>query len=706
LFSESLTQNIHLVISDKPATPGVPDTGLFGEILNQPLIGIGLTAAIIITLSLAVTIRLVFQRRFRRALAKTCRPPKLIRAAQILMVAVPLVIAGVMAAATFAHSKTMASQVLSITTSTPDPTINLARSPAAIVDPSGTTSAATSTEVTVVTDLAKGYDLNVKLAGISNDAIHLSLKKDNGQAVDLNEANQNLTSTTISAPSGDKVESDLVATVPNDLPAGDYTAQVEYEVVAHKPPVITNVFLTGTTNPAKGALEGGVTIDIIGENLAAASTAYIDLNRNGQYNAAGPNETCANLAVISDTHLSCTVPSAQKYGHYDVAVIARGGEAMKTSSFTYDPPEEFKFTIDTRMTDTKDTDPNHYSDTSTSFVIPVDGTVGTVFSQHVYDWIVNCGGGQADQVISGSTKDSGIPCSYPEPGEYQITIKPNGTGSMGWMNAFGFQFYDKATNLKVKSIDTPLTNNMRTHGAERRFAYMFTELKNATSLPEELFSYIETSTYNFTRMFEATFLMFGYNSTAITIPAGLFAALDTSKGTHFDRMFFKTFGYFGTHSLVASIPEGLFDSINTERGVVFTRMFERTFWQFSKSSTIATVPTGLFKSLKLLRPIATGDRYGIFCSAFEYFASANKANDGTPDTDINDIWAGITFSSEALDSLHASMFELTFRGMKSLVGTAQTFIDDKLGGFVPRGDIYTFRDTSVSDLGSLHPNWK
>ncbi len=144
-------------------------------------------------------------------------------------------------------------------------------------------------------------------------------------------------------------------------------------------------------------------------------------------------------------------------------------------------PECFAFTIDTRMTDTLDTAPTHYDGTATTFSIPTSGYVNGA-SAKSYNWSINWGDGSDEQTVAGSSSSSsaGIPHDYATAGEYQITIRPADTAAAGWMNALGFYSSTTANTANAqanknifKSIDTPLTNLMRSQGSTYRFAYMF-----------------------------------------------------------------------------------------------------------------------------------------------------------------------------------------------------------------------------------------
>jgi hypothetical protein len=290
-----------------------------------------------------------------------------------------------------------------------------------------------------------------------------------------------------------------------------------------------------------------------------------------------------------------------------------------------EPPEEFRFTIDTRMTDTPfadgdtpESNPAHFAGTGTSFVIPNSGD-----GSNSYEWLINCGDGQPDRLVSGTEGDNNpdLVCNYSQPGEYQITIKPGFIAATGWMQAFGLNLSPSENSLMIKSLDTPV--------------------------PKRAFSFI---------MFNA----FSYAKNAIGIPA---------------------------------------DFLSLNR---YTCIFYYTFYGFAMNSTTAVIPTGLFAGRdKTTCPFTSF--YARFYLTFVYFAWLNHANDGTPDTDINDVFLGVDFSGLSVDD---DMFRYTFMSMPSLTGSAQTFINNQLGGFVPTERISTFQGTSVTDLDQLTPNWK
>jgi hypothetical protein len=87
--------------------------------------------------------------------------------------------------------------------------------------------------------------------------------------------------------------------------------------------------------------------------------------------------------------------------------------------------EFFKFTIDTRQTDTG------LNGTDKTFIIPT-GKSGT------YNWWIDWGDGSTQTITgSGATNSAGISKSYTTAGQYQITIRPAGSLPY-WFRAFGF----------------------------------------------------------------------------------------------------------------------------------------------------------------------------------------------------------------------------------------------------------------------------
>jgi hypothetical protein len=267
--------------------------------------------------------------------------------------------------------------------------------------------------------------------------------------------------------------------------------------------------------------------------------------------------------------------------------------------------ECFAFHIDTRLTSSGAT-----TGAGTSFSIPISGRVGN--TDNNYDWIIDWGDSSVAEIVSGvsgitNTTSDGIIHDYAATngaGEYQITIRPNGTATTGWFNAFGFYNNTFGANIDTnkyifRSIDTPLTDLMRTKGAIYRFVCIFYGTRNGLGIPTGLFDNITTTgDINLSYMFYQTFYQYAYNSTTATIPAGLFDSIDTSKATNLSDMFYATFSYYAFYnSTTATIPAGLFDSIDTSNATNLSYMFYATFNLYAYNSTIGSIPAGLFDSI-------------------------------------------------------------------------------------------------------------
>ncbi|MCL1840004.1 BspA family leucine-rich repeat surface protein [Candidatus Saccharibacteria bacterium] len=537
----------------------------------------------------------------------------------------------------------------------------------------------------------------------------------------------------------------------------------------------------------------------------------IDLNSNtmtDQVTLLTDNDSDTSHALDYTINITSDLPAGNYVAYITHAVIEQTGE-------------HFMFTIDTRMTNTPDTDPSHYDNTFTTFYIPTSGIVNfdpTSYEAppHPYNWAIDWGDGTKYEIVTGTASDisDGIIHNYASPGEYQITIRPYGVTTDGWMNAFGFfsssygeanQPYNK--NM-FKSIDTPIPPQSRTRGSTYRFAYMFHEARNAIGIPADVFSLIDTSgdddlsdmfnnifnyyAYNSTTatiptglfdqidtssaanlsgMFNGVFVFYAYNSTTATIPndlfhvvdtssatdtsylfrnafgayayssptaiipSVLFSTIDTSNVTNVAYMFSSTFAYCAYSSTTATIPTGLFDTIDTSNATDVRYLFSDTFRDFARSSTTATIPTGLFDTIDTSNATnmtnlfaSTFDSYarssttatipnnlfnlidltnatsinGLFNNTFTEYAYAND----TPTTDVNNIWGGANFAGKITTANAYSVFNRIFYGMKSLTGSAQTFIDNKIGGVNPSRNTFAFRNTQVTDLALLDPFWR
>ena len=246
--------------------------------------------------------------------------------------------------------------------------------------------------------------------------------------------------------------------------------------------------------------------------------------------------------------------------------------------------ECFAFTINTRL----DASGGLTGTTPNVFSIPTS-------NPSPFNWTIDWGDGGATQTVSGTgaSNSAGIPHTYSAPGEYRITILPNGTAANGWFKAFGFWTNTNGANAnpnkyKFRSINTPFTTMMRRNSSlpdswDSSFARIFYGATNGLGIPTGLFDSLNTTNgTSFSSMFADTFSDYAYNSTTGTIPTGLFDSLNTTNGTDFGSMFDSTFSNYAYNSTTGTIPAGLFDSIDTTNGTNFSYMFGYTFSNYAR----------------------------------------------------------------------------------------------------------------------------
>ena len=281
--------------------------------------------------------------------------------------------------------------------------------------------------------------------------------------------------------------------------------------------------------------------------------------------------------------------------------------------------ECFAFTINTRL----DASGGLTGTTPNVFSIPTS-------NPSPFNWTIDWGDGGATQTVSGTgaSNSAGIPHTYSAPGEYRITILPNGTAANGWFKAFGFWTNTNGANAnpnkyKFRSINTPFTTMMRRNSSlpdswDSSFINIFYGAANGLGIPTGLFDSLNTTNgTSFSYMFRFTFMFYAYNSTTGTIPAGLFDSIDTTNGTSFGSMFGSTFSNYAYNSTTGTIPAGLFDSLNTTNGTNFGSMFNSTFSNYALNSATGTIPAGLFDSIDT----TNGTDFGsMFDSTFSNYA--------------------------------------------------------------------------------------
>ena len=387
----------------------------------------------------------------------------------------------------------------------------------------------------------------------------------------------------------------------------------------------------------------------------------------------------------SNYTLAVTLDQDIPVGTYTIAI---------TYELDTDDQEYFMFTIDTRMTDTIDTDPTHYDGTATTFSIPTSGQVNGYESEHPYSWLIDWGDNTTQAVTGLSSSNSpGIPHTYATPGEYQIAIASNGPATNGWMNAFGFYWWDwdisdantQENKDMFKSIDTPFANNMRTPGSTDRFSHMFVEARNATTIPANLFSQISTTgDTDFSNMFYSIFYHYAYNSTTAFIPAGLFSTIDTSSATNLSYAFADAFQSYAYESTTASIPAGLFSSLDTSAATDFSSMFEGIFNRYAHESTTASIPADLFSSIDTSNAV---DSSRMFNTTFNAYAR-NSTTASIP--------AGLFDSIDTSNATDVSgMFSSTFAyfAYYSTTASIPAGLFDSINTSNAKDALYMFSDT-------------
>jgi hypothetical protein len=170
-------------------------------------------------------------------------------------------------------------------------------------------------------------------------------------------------------------------------------------------------------------------------------------------------------------------------------------------------------------------------------------------------------------------------------------------------------------------------------------------------------------------------------------------------------MFTATFSSYAYQSTVGTIPASLFSSISTSSATNLSSTFASTFNNYAHQSTVGTIPASLLSFINL-SSANINNVSSIFSSTFYGFAYANT----TPSTDISAIWgtanlAGKITAANA-GTVSGSTLSNTFRDVRSVTGSAQTFINNYLGGITPTSRALTFTNTSVTDLNTIDANWR
>ena len=142
---------------------------------------------------------------------------------------------------------------------------------------------------------------------------------------------------------------------PSATPAGDYQASIVYTAIANLPPSPT--ITTITPNTYTIGSNDSTTITITGTNLASTYEVWIDLDKDtntstNQNINPDPNEVCTNIQIVSDTKLTCTIPTPSSTltinpDTYNLYLRTQAND-LATATFTYTtPPPSISSTVET-----------------------------------------------------------------------------------------------------------------------------------------------------------------------------------------------------------------------------------------------------------------------------------------------------------------------------------------------------------------------
>jgi len=567
----------------------------------------------------------------------------------------------------------------------------------------------------------------------SSEYVDITVNVHSVIAITTNAVNDELLLDIMPTPSGTLAKNDLVVTVSTNNITG-YALSINSKTtdtsLVHE--AASSTFISSASHAYNAPATLGA--DTWGWNLgtAAATTTFAKIPpSDDSYTVKTTNEPSSNSNTT--VTFAANVTDAMMAGNYMNTIVFTA-----TSNFVPPVPDEkFTFTIDTRMTNTLDTDPDHFSGTATEFYIPTNGCVGGASDwyvwpscdvNHAYDWMIDWGDDSTTVVDGTSGLDSdGIYHNYAVPGEYRISIMPNGPAADGWMNAFGF-CSDRSTpsgctsdNLNMfKAINSPFSNLMRSSGSSNRFAFIFNWARNATGLPANLFRYIDTSgSTDVSGMFRSTFYYYAENATSATLPYSLFGSIDTSSATDVSYMFAETFVGYGFWTPSAAIPAQLFRSIDTSSAVNMRGLFYFTFQDYMCMATSGTIPANLFDSITTASATNVDQ---MFWGTFETYAMLST--DGAIPANL---FKSINIAN--VDSAK-SLFDSTFNiyaerstvgtipaGLFSSIDTSKVsdmsfmfrrtfgyYAQDNISGTIPAGLFDSIDTSSATDVSYLYDN--
>jgi hypothetical protein len=147
------------------------------------------------------------------------------------------------------------------------------------------------------------------------------------------------------------------------------------------------------------------------------------------------------------------------------------------------------------------------------FNLQTRGVNGTTSTYQSYNWIIDWGDGTTQTVSGTGTSSSGIPHTYASSGNHIIIIKPNGTATQGWLNAFGCSSTDATNPVKITAINAPITELMKTM-TTYGYRHVFQGCTGLTTIPENLLPATTLASYCYQNMFHSC-------TGLTTIPANL-----------------------------------------------------------------------------------------------------------------------------------------------------------------------------------------
>ena len=127
---------------------------------------------------------------------------------------------------------------------------------------------------------------------------------------------------------------------PVSVPADTYAAQVVYTATTNEVPIPTITSINPNQYELGSGNSNAITISAT-SSLTSAYKVWIDLN-NSQTNTPDSGEECTNLNVVSDTQLTCNLPTDDSItvdAPYTIYVQTQSGEPVSIpNAFTYTKP--------------------------------------------------------------------------------------------------------------------------------------------------------------------------------------------------------------------------------------------------------------------------------------------------------------------------------------------------------------------------------